>query len=61
MDDTSLIDKLGEAAYKTIAEYWNPANAAEQIIRFYNNYIDNIIEPPRLGPMSIAEDIRPVG
>lgn len=60
MDDMSLIDKLGEAAYRTIAEYWNPANAAEQIIRFYNNYIDKKITPPKQGPMSVAENIRPV-
>jgi glycosyltransferase involved in cell wall biosynthesis len=60
MEDTALIDRLGENAYKTISEYWNPANAAAQIIRFYNNYIDNKIEPPTEGPLSVAEDIKPV-
>ena len=60
MEDTSLIDRLGSNAYKTICEYWNPANAAAQIIRFYNNYIDNKIEPPTEGPLSVAEDIKPV-
>ena len=60
MEDNSLIDRLGENAYNTIASYWNPENAAKQIIRFYNNYIDNRIEPPEEGPLSVAEDIKPV-
>lgn len=60
MDDIPLIEKLGKNAYETIAALWNPSNAAKQLIRFYENYIDNRIDPPKEGPMSVAEDIKPV-
>ena len=60
MDDIPLIEKLGKNAYETIATLWNPSNAAKQLIRFYENYIDNNIDPPKEGPMSVAEDIKPV-
>lgn len=60
MDDTSLIDKLGSAAYETIEKYWNPSHAAEEIIRFYENKINGKIDPPKEGPLSVAESIKPL-
>ena len=60
MDDTSLIDKLGSAAYETIEKYWNPSHAAEEIIRFYENKVNGKIDPPKEGPLSVAESIKPL-
>ena len=60
LDDHELIRMLGRRAYDTIADYWNPANAADQIIRFYENYKEGKIEPPRKGPLSVAKVIKPL-
>ena len=60
MDDHQLINALGHAAYDTISKYWNPANAADQLLRFYENHINGRCEPPKEGPMSVAEVIKPI-
>ncbi len=60
VEDRELILRLGERAYDTIADCWNASNAADQIIRFYENYANGKIEPPREGPLSVARVIRPL-
>lgn len=59
MDDPELIARLGSNAYATIAEKWNPENAAKQILRFYDKYVKGLIDPPADGPLSVAEIIDP--
>lgn len=60
IDDKELIEKLGKKAYETIANTWNASNAAEQLIRFYDNYQGRKIDPPAEGPMSVAKVIKPL-
>lgn len=59
MEDHSLIEKLGKAAYETIETQWNPAVAAQRIIEFYENYQKGEVNPPEDGPLSIAPVVAP--
>lgn len=59
MDNPELIRKLGANAYDTIAQYWNANNAADQLLKFYEGYINGKIELPEEGPFSPAEVIAP--
>lgn len=59
MDNPERIETLGRAAYETIETLWNPGHAAEELMRFYEGYVNGTIDPPKEGPMSIAQVIKP--
>ena len=57
--DKEKITEYGKAAYETIVTEWNAENAATQIVRFYENWKQGIIDPPKSGPLSVAPVIFP--
>ncbi len=59
MENKELIIEYGKAAYETIVSEWNAENAAEQVVRFYENWKQGIVEPPKSGPLSVAPVISP--
>lgn len=54
-----LITRYGKAAYETIVSEWNAENGAKQILRFYENWKQGMIDPPKSGPLSVAQVIAP--
>ena len=58
-EEKELITKYGKAAYETILQEWNAENAAAQLLRFYDNWKQGVIDPPKSGPFSIAPVISP--
>lgn len=59
MENKELIIECGKAAYETIVSEWNAENAASQVVRFYENWKQGIMEPPKSGPLSVAPVISP--
>lgn len=59
MENKELIIEYGKAAYETIVSEWNAENAASQVVRFYENWKQGIVEPPKSGPLSVAPVISP--
>ena len=59
MENKELIIEYGKAAYETIVSEWNAENAASQVVRFYENWKQGIVEPPKSGPLSEAPVISP--
>lgn len=53
------IEKMGLAAYETIAGEWNAENAAAQCLHFYENWKNGKLELPGKGPFSKAPLIWP--
>ena len=51
--------KMGENACQTIVSLWNAQNAAEQCLRFYDNWLQGKVEPPPEGPFSTAPVVWP--
>lgn len=51
--------KLGIAAYKTIADQWNAAAAAERMVKFCKQLVQGDYQPEPEGPLSPAELIKP--
>ncbi|MGN0326601.1 MAG: glycosyltransferase family 4 protein [Lachnospiraceae bacterium] len=51
--------QLGEAAYHTIADTWNPAVAAERMLCFCEALLQGNYQPEKEGPLSSAELIAP--
>lgn len=58
-EDGDMRKRLGIAAYKTIAAQWNPASAAERMIRFCKALAGGDYRPEQDGPLSQAELIKP--
>ncbi len=58
-ENKELITAYGRAAYETIVSEWNAENAAAQLLRFYENWKQGIIDPPANGPFSVAPVISP--
>lgn len=58
-EDGDMRKRLGIAAYKTIAGQWNPASAAERMIRFSKMLVQGDYRPEKEGPLSPAELIKP--
>lgn len=58
-ENKELITEYGKAAYETIVSEWNAENAAAQLLRFYENWKNGIIDPPKSGPFSVAPIISP--
>lgn len=59
LDHPDEIRRMGENACNTITEKWNAAHAAEELLRFYKNWQQDKIDPPKDGPFSIAPVIAP--
>lgn len=59
VNDASLRKKLGIAAYKTIADQWNPSVAAERMVGFCKLLVQGEYRPESEGPLSSAELIEP--
>jgi len=59
MENKELIIEYGKAAYETIVSEWNAENAAAQVVRFYENWKQGIMEPPKSGPLSVAPVVSP--
>lgn len=58
-ENKELITMYGKAAYETIVTEWNAENAAAQLLRFYGNWKQGIVDPPTSGPFSAAPVISP--
>ena len=58
-ENKDLITQYGRAAYQTIITEWNAENAAKQLLRFYENLKQGILDPPASGPFSVAPVISP--
>ncbi len=58
-DDAAMRKRLGIAAYKTIADQWNPGAAAERMVRFCKLLVQGDYRPEAEGPLSPAELIGP--
>ena len=61
LDNPEQGEKMGKAAYKTIAEEWNEQEAAVRLLKFYEQWREGRISPPASGPFSIAGVISPAG
>lgn len=59
IENKELIIEYGKAAYETIITEWNAENAAAQVVRFYENWKQGVIDPPKSGPLSVAPVIFP--
>lgn len=57
--DSSLRRHLGENAYHTITEKWNPREAADRLYRFSEGLLKGQVNPCDDGPLSIAPVISP--
>lgn len=57
LSDPSLCKTLGEAAYRTIAEEWNPDTAAERLVTLCKNLMQGSIVFCESGPLSEAKVI----
>ena len=61
-EDSSLIEKYGRAAAKTIEETWNARAAARELVRFAGEFFENgDPKPASKGPVSRAEVLRAPG
>lgn len=57
--DENLRRRLGENAYKTIHDEWNPKEAAGRLYSFCEGLLDGKAVPNESGPLSIAPVIKP--
>lgn len=57
LSDENLRKKLGEEAYRTIAEEWNPNTAAERLVALCDNLMRGEITFCESGPLSEAKVI----
>ena len=51
--------KMGIAAYETIATQWNAKEAANRLLKFYENWKQGKVDSPQEGPFSTAPVIAP--
>ena len=58
-ENKELITLYGKKAYESIVTEWNAENAAGQILQFYENWKQGVINPPESGPLSVAPVISP--
>ncbi len=54
MEHPEEIPVMAEKAYETIVGEWNAEHAANQLIRFYENWKNGVVDPPESGPFSVA-------
>lgn len=59
LEHKEKITEYGKNAYTSIVTEWNAENAATQILRFYKNWQQGVIDPPKSGPLSVAPVIPP--
>lgn len=53
-EEPESIERMGKAAYETIAEKWNAEHAAQECLRFYEGWKSGAIALPKEGPFSKA-------
>ena len=58
-EEKERIAEYGKAAYETISTEWNAEHAASELLRFYDNWKQGVVEPPVSGPCSVAPVIAP--
>ena len=49
------MERMGRAAYRTISEEWNASHAAQECLRFYENWKQGKRDLPESGPFSEAQ------
>ena len=59
LDNPKRAEEIGLAAYETIAEEWNAAEAAKRLLTFYEEWKQGEIHLPKSGPFSEAPVIAP--
>ena len=59
LDNPQRAAKIGVEAYKTIAKEWNAKEAANRLLKFYEEWKEGNIELPKEGPFSVAPVIAP--
>lgn len=59
LDNPQKAEKMGMEAYKTIAKEWNAKEAANRLLKFYEEWKEGNIELPKEGPFSVAPVIAP--
>ena len=59
LDNPHKAAKMGMEAYKTIAKEWNAKEAANRLLKFYEEWKEGNIELPKEGPFSVAPVIAP--
>ena len=59
LDNPQKAAKMGMEAYKTIAKEWNAKEAANRLLKFYEEWKEGNIELPKEGPFSVAPVIAP--
>ncbi len=58
MNNAQLRDELGEAAYETIYQEWNPINAGQALIELCESLINGNVVFKESGPLSEAQVIK---
>ncbi len=59
IDNKTMIQKLGRAAYETIVTTWNAEHAAKELLRFCKDLQAGKAIPAAEGPLSMAPVIAP--
>ena len=59
LDNPVKAAEMGMEAYKTIAIQWNASEAANRLLKFYDDWKNGKIELPQEGPFSVAPVIAP--
>lgn len=59
LDNPKRAEEIALAAYETIAEEWNAAEAAKRLLTFYEEWKQGEIHLPKSGPFSEAPVIAP--
>ena len=59
LDNPHKAAKMGMEAYKTIAKEWNAKEAANRLLKFYEEWKVGNIKLPKEGPFSVAPIIAP--
>jgi len=59
LDNPTKATDMGIKAYKTIATQWNATEAANRLLKFYDDWKNGNIELPKEGPFSSAPVIAP--
>ncbi len=53
------ITEYGKNAYETIVHEWNAKHAVDELLRFFHDFANGTINPPKSGPFSKAPVISP--
>ena len=59
LDNPATASQMGMKAYETIETQWNSGEAANRLLKFYENWKNGKMELPKEGPFSVAPVISP--